>query len=303
MPQIAVVMPVYNRSAMVRRAIDSVLRQDFADFELIVVDDGSSDDTVDVVTAIDDPRLRLLRQTSRRGANAARNRGILESTSPIIAFLDSDDEYLPEKLGVLIDMFERQPDLGALVDSYEIRWDGMDAPPQVRSNPVIETSDEFLAALFGSSVHCRRLLKSASGTTLRRHVAIEAGLFDEAIERRQDLEFLARVARVTRCATSDRPLWMKHHTGDSITATSRGFIPATIVLCRRNPELLTDRALRGALAHDVLRHLHGAAREGKWSAILEDARLLSAEFGWWQLIRLLGDRVTAQRYRRLPVRN
>jgi glycosyltransferase involved in cell wall biosynthesis len=296
---IAVVIPVRNRSLMVKRAIDSVLCQEFADFELIVVDDGSTDDSVAVIAAIADPRLKLLRQPERRGANAARNRGIRESTAPIIAFLDSDDEFLPEKLGQIVERFRREPDLGALLDSYLIVWDDRQGPPQVRRNPVIESSDEFLAALFGCSIRCKRLLKSASATSLRREVALAAGLFDEAIDRRQDIEFLARVAKTARCASSDRPLWVKHHTSDSITATSRGFIPATIVICRRNPEFLTNPALRGALAHDILRHLHAALREGKWRALREDIRLLLAEFGWSQLIRVLTHRLTLNRDRRL----
>src|ERR1700733_847645 len=99
MARIAVVIPVYNRGAIVRRAVDSVLGQEFTDFELIVVDDASSDDTADIVAAIDDPRLRLLHQPGRPGGNAARNRGIREATAPLIALLDSDDEYLPAKLG------------------------------------------------------------------------------------------------------------------------------------------------------------------------------------------------------------
>ncbi len=101
-PSIAVIMPVYNRAAMVRRAIDSVLDQDFADFELIVADDGSTDQTCEVVTAVPDPRVTLLRAEKNQGSNAARNRGIKAARAELIAFLDSDDVYLPNKLGFIV---------------------------------------------------------------------------------------------------------------------------------------------------------------------------------------------------------
>jgi glycosyltransferase involved in cell wall biosynthesis len=299
MARVAVVIPVYNRSAIVKRAIASVLRQEFTDFELIVVDDGSSDDTASTVAAIEDDRLKLLHQPIRSGANAARNRGIIEATAPILTFLDSDDEYLPEKLGVVVDRFERSPDLGALVDSYLAIVPGENnGLPQDKINPVIETSEEFLDALFGSSIHCRRLRKSTSGISIRRDVAIRAGLFDEVIERRQDLEFLARVAKVARCATCDRPLWIKHETPDSISAGNKGFVAATIVVCRRNPEYLTDHVLSGGLARDVVRYLYELALAGQWQELRRDIRLLAQELGSARLLRLLIRRLLPDRRRR-----
>ncbi|HVF37605.1 MAG TPA: glycosyltransferase family 2 protein, partial [Sphingomicrobium sp.] len=97
-PAISVVMPVYNRADSVGRAVASVLAQDFPDFELIVVDDGSTDGTAEAVSAEIDPRLRLIRLPGNAGGNAARNRGIEAARAPLIAFLDSDDAYLPHKL-------------------------------------------------------------------------------------------------------------------------------------------------------------------------------------------------------------
>ena len=97
-PQVSVVIPVHNREALIGRAIDSVLRQSFADFELLVVDDGSTDATAARVLAHADPRLRLLRHAENRGAAAARNTAIAAARGEFIAFLDSDDEWLPDKI-------------------------------------------------------------------------------------------------------------------------------------------------------------------------------------------------------------
>lgn len=99
-PLISVYMPTYNRSAMACRAIDSVLAQDYPNFELIVVDDASKDDTFAQLTAryAGDSRVRILRQETGQGACAARNRAIREAKGTFVTGLDDDDEFLPHRL-------------------------------------------------------------------------------------------------------------------------------------------------------------------------------------------------------------
>lgn len=98
MPMVSVVITTYNRANMVRRAIQSVLSQTYKDFELIVVDDCSNDNTEEVVEAFHDPRLRYIRHDQNRGLSAARNTGIKELRGKYVAFLDDDDEWKAEKL-------------------------------------------------------------------------------------------------------------------------------------------------------------------------------------------------------------
>ena len=97
---ISVIIPVYNRRELIGRAIDSVLAQSWADFELIIVDDGSDDGTAEHVEERygDEPRVRLLKQATNCGVSAARNAGIESAVGDWLAFLDSDDEWRPEKL-------------------------------------------------------------------------------------------------------------------------------------------------------------------------------------------------------------
>lgn len=95
--QFSVIIPVYNRTGLLKAAIASVLSQDHRDFEIIVVDDGSSDDVASVVASFADPRIMLIRQENR-GASAARNRGIDAARGEYVALLDSDDLYLPHHL-------------------------------------------------------------------------------------------------------------------------------------------------------------------------------------------------------------
>lgn len=97
-PLVSIVLPTFNRAGILPRAIHSVLSQSFRDFELIVVDDGSRDDTRQVVAALRDPRLRYVARDRNGGVAAARNTGVHAATGRLLAFQDSDDEWLPRKL-------------------------------------------------------------------------------------------------------------------------------------------------------------------------------------------------------------
>lgn len=99
MPSVTVIVPLYNKGRFVERALNSISSQTYSDFEVVVVDDGSSDDGPEVVEQYRDSRIRLIRQENA-GPGSARNRGIKESDSPLVAFLDADDEWLPEFLEV-----------------------------------------------------------------------------------------------------------------------------------------------------------------------------------------------------------
>ncbi len=95
--RVSIIVPLYNKERWIKRALDSIARQTFADFETIVVDDGSTDQGPHVVSGYNDPRFRLVRQ-SNDGPGSARNRGIVEAQGEILAFLDADDEWLPDYL-------------------------------------------------------------------------------------------------------------------------------------------------------------------------------------------------------------
>src|SRR5262249_29721458 len=98
MAQVSVVIPTYNRAEMVIRAVQSVTEQTFQDFELIVVDGGSTDDTVMRLQPLGASRLRLLPLSANSGGGRARNEGLRAARAELVAFLDSDDEWLPRKL-------------------------------------------------------------------------------------------------------------------------------------------------------------------------------------------------------------
>src|SRR5436853_1669432 len=107
MSLVSVIVPTYNRRETIQAAIASVQRQTFTDWELIVVDDGSTDDTAALIEG-SDPRLVLIRQKNQ-GVNAARNNGMLSARGQYIAFLDSDDEWLPHHLELSVAFFRAFP--------------------------------------------------------------------------------------------------------------------------------------------------------------------------------------------------
>ena len=116
-PKVSVVVPLYNKVDSVLRALASLQRQTFQDFEVVVIDDGSTDGSAQIVKAQADRRLRLIAQ-SNAGPGPARNRGISESRGRFVTFLDADDEFLPEFLGACVKVLEAHPQVAVAVTGY-----------------------------------------------------------------------------------------------------------------------------------------------------------------------------------------
>ncbi len=196
--RVSVIIPTYNRAWIVRDAIDSVLGQSWADFELIVVDDGSTDKTARTLGAYGD-RLRVIRQ-ERGGVSAARNRGIAASSGPLIALLDSDDLWLADKLAVQAEFFDKNP--AALICQTEEIWirNGLRVNPGKKhrkpSGMIFERSLELC-------------LVSPSAVMVRRDLFEMVGLFDETLPACEDYDLWLRVGSRFPVHLIDRPLVVK----------------------------------------------------------------------------------------------
>ena len=280
-PAVSVVMPLYNRAPTVRRAIDSVLNQNFIDFELIIIDDGSTDGSADVVAAVADPRIRLIRLNENRGGNAARNEGIRQARGRIVSFLDSDDEYLPTKLQTVVDAFEREPELGAIVDSFRKLY------PNGRSkdcrNPEIRGRDQLLAALFD-----RRLWKSTPSISVTPAAAAAAGYFDEQLKRRQDYDFLIRLIRSTNVMSTGAITWVKTKSPDAISADLQGFMPAFTAFWDRHPDYATEPQFRRGFNADLARHFAKLAYRLRVRQLMVDGEVIARRIGLGRLMRSIG---------------
>jgi glycosyltransferase involved in cell wall biosynthesis len=285
-PAISVILPVHNRAGLLPRAIASVVEQSLADFELIVVDDGSTDASLDVARSSDDPRIRIIELHQNRGGNVARNEGIRAARAPLIAFLDSDDAYLQQKLERIVSIFDERPGLDLLVDSFvKIQPAGSARPRVVRRNPVIDDRALFRKALF-----TRRLWKATPAITAKREAIIRAGLFDESLRRLQDFDLLIRISEFANCASTDEVLWVKYWDERSISAQDN-MIAANIELCRRHPEFLNEAEYRPGLAHALRLSLWRRIRRGQLPAAIRDVRNLADAFGRREAARLLAQAI------------
>jgi len=120
-PSVSVLLAAHNSSAFIREAVESVLEQTHEDFELIAVDDGSTDETGEILESYRDPRIKVIRQENR-GVSGARNRGLDEASAPIVTFLDGDDYWPKDRLERDVLLMESEPDLGVVFGNF-LRFD------------------------------------------------------------------------------------------------------------------------------------------------------------------------------------
>jgi len=212
-PRVSVVVPTHNRAEFLPRAIGSILAQTFSNFELLVVDDGSTDRTADVVRGFNDPRIRLLHLGGRCGAGRARNVGIEASRGEWVAFLDSDDEWLPLKLELQMARVGQSDVPNAEVvycERYQDYGPAKRISPSLPSLPEGDILDDFFKSPIPTTT---------SVFMVRRSSLLEIGGFDESLPSYQDLDLWLRLAGASnRFVTVNRALVIKHnHTGTRIS--------------------------------------------------------------------------------------
>jgi glycosyltransferase involved in cell wall biosynthesis len=261
-PLVSIILPTYNRERLLPRAIKSVLEQTFPHFELLVVDDGSTDNSAEVVAGFDDPRIRYIKHDRRLGGGAARNSGIRSSCSTYVAFQDSDDQWLPEKLALQIRHFEQAPAaVGAIYCGY-IKV-GPGAGERYFPQPHIRrTAGDILEAL---------LLENFIDTPtliVRRECFDRVGLFDERLARFQDWELMIRIAGAYQVGFIPEPLLRAYYGDDNITAGhDRSLAEAEALILEKHHDLIVA-AGGGVLGHRLwhlahLRFMCGEMAEGR----------------------------------------
>ncbi|WP_409025268.1 glycosyltransferase family 2 protein [Halalkalicoccus salilacus] len=242
-PLVSVVVPTYDRPTAVTRAVRSVLNQTYRPIELIVVDDHSPRPVADALQPIDDEDVRVIpiRHEENRGGNAARNTGLEAATGEFIAFLDDDDEWLPEKLERQIVAIDHEDAGFAYTAVRNVDPDG---------NTVSITSSSHSGAvtkqlLFGN------FIGTFSAVMVRRSVIEQAGLLDERLPSWQDWEYYVRLSRYCRCAAVPEPLVVRHNapTGQ----ISRSIEPKREI----SYPLLLERLRPIAREYDVERKMDG----------------------------------------------
>ena len=262
MTDVSIVIPIFNRLAMAREAIESALAQRDAAFETIVVDDGSTDGSADEIEAfLREKRiaLRLLR-TAHRGVAAARNAGARLATSPLLAFLDSDDLWAPDKLSRQVEFMRVHP--GCAISQTEEVWlrDGIRVNPGLRHRK--RRGDIFIESL-------RTCLISPSAAIMRAELFREMGGFDEDLRAAEDYDLWLRILARYQAELLPEPLVTRRagHPGQlsaTIPAIDRFRILSLLKL------LMTDDlnnarriAVRAVLAEKAAIFAHGLKRRGR----------------------------------------
>ena len=173
-PLATIVIAAFNAEAFVGKAIESALGQSYEPLEVVVVDDGSTDSTADVVRSYD--RVRYVHQENR-GPSAARNRGLEEAEGIFVGFLDADDEALPEKMTLQVGYLVDHPDVGCTLGRQEVSFEGEGAPEWVSTDPVY---GDFAGIPLMSLV-------------ARRSTLLELGGFDPTLRIAEDRDLLVRM--------------------------------------------------------------------------------------------------------------
>jgi hypothetical protein len=186
LPTVSAVIPAYNAERFLSRAIRSALAQDPLPDEILVVDDGSTDGSAAIARGFGSP-VRCIQQANA-GASAARNRGIAEARGELVAFLDSDDEWLPHHLGRAVRVLARHPELGWYSDDYRFEPPLPGERPGPGAEAVVD--DAYLPDFFAAS---RRWEAETSAMVIRRAVFGAVGCFDTSLVTAEDRDLWFRI--------------------------------------------------------------------------------------------------------------
>lgn len=265
--KVSVIIPTYNRETTIARAIQSVINQTWPNYEIIVVDDCSTDHTREIVEEFGDDRIRYIYLEQNGGASRARNTGIRQARCEYVAFLDSDDEWLPEKLEKQMHVILHAPEQIGLVycrmmARQEEECDPIICPPFFMSKDRLEGN--LLAEL------AEQNLIGTPSVLARRKCLEQVGGFDESLSCLEDWDMVCRIAEQWEIGFVDEVLVEVHFSSGSVTSNIRGHFEARCRLIGRYRHLLAQKNILDKKIMEIL----VAAREDGY---LEEAKKLLSE--------------------------
>lgn len=248
---VSVVIPLYNKVRHIKRALDSVLAQTYPDFEVIVVNDGSTDGSDKVVEQFTDPRVRLVNQENA-GVSAARNRGITEAKGELIAFLDADDEWLPEHLATACRLAAKHPECGAFASSYRVvssrggertpAFDGIPGHPW----------EGALKNYFRTALTSDPLWTSA--VVVRKNAFGVCGCFPAGVRTGEDVDMWCRIALHFPVAFSTTPGAIYHQEAGNRSVLDVDEAICPVVVGTLDAALTAGRLPNGVNAEDLIEY-------------------------------------------------
>jgi glycosyltransferase involved in cell wall biosynthesis len=232
MASVSVILPTYNRAQLLKISIKSVLSQTYGDFELILIDDCSTDATSRVLDSITDSRVRVIKNTTNKGIAAVRNIGVMNSRGEYIAFLDDDDEWLPDKLEKQVHIIEKCPPvLGCVYTGILIIMDGGNNTSQTKIPHFRENILNDL--LFNNFITTSTML-------IKKECFEKTGLFDESIPYGEDYDMWIRIAEIFEFEIISEPLVKYRIHSNSISANHGAIIKGLETLMSKHEKLFAS---------------------------------------------------------------
>ena len=247
MEKVSIIIPTYNRADVLVTSIQSVLQQSYTDFELLIVDDGSTDNTDIVVESIHDDRIRYLKMPENKGVAAARNEGIRQAKYDYIAFQDSDDHWKPEKLEKQMACLTQKPEIGLLYCPYECQ--------KADGSTILVPDHNIPSEEKQGNIYRYMLLRNSFGTPsvlLRRQCLEESGLFREALTCLEDWELFLRIARDHEIAFQEEPMVRVNLSTDGVSHNISGYYEARCYMLARHKEALLRYGIFQDVTKDIL---------------------------------------------------
>jgi len=236
MPKISVIIPTHNRPELLKKAVGSVLSQTYKDLEVIVVDDGMEKRADSVIKEFNDSRIKHIQHQEEKGGSAARNTGIRASSGEFIAFLDDDDEWLPEKLETQMKEFEKTGnDVGFCFSAVTNIFDNKEENTRVPAG----VGDYFETALTRAKTFLNVTL------IIKRFVFDDIGFFDEQLPSHQESDLIIRISKKYQGLGINKPLvWVNMSAHDSIgKSLKKGIIGKEMIISKNKDEFLKRPAI------------------------------------------------------------
>lgn len=214
--KVSVIIPTHNRSELLKKAVKSLESQSYQNFEIIIIDDFSTDDTAEVVKEMKNDRIIYLKHDINKGGAEARNTGIKRATGRFIGFLDSDDQWLPDKLEKQLELFANQPDVGVIYTGVQVVNENNHPTRKI----VPEYRGDILPKLFESNC-----IDTTSSVLVKKEVLDQVQGFDAGLPSCQDWDLYIRLARVTKFDfVKESMVLFYHHSGERITTNKKSVL-------------------------------------------------------------------------------
>lgn len=261
---VSIIIPTYNRGNVIGRAIQSVLRQTYVWYEIIVVDDGSTDNTEECVREIGDDRIRYIRLEQNQGASHARNVGIRRCLYEYIALLDSDDEWMPDKLELQMDKMLQSPERVGLIYCRMRRG-------KEKEN-ICPSCDWPEDVPLEGNLFPLLLWRNIIGTpsVLVKKVCLESiGEFNEALRCLEDWELILRIARKWEIGFIDEVLVEVNKSPASVSSNAGAFLLSRCYIAALYRQEMTQMGIRHVVEKEILEKARAYGLESETRELLE----------------------------------